>query len=238
MKRLVILPLILLASCVYGQLDNIEYNWWSQILKFEIIDNQYFFKTWSDSIIETDDLLFNSEKFFENFKEDEKHPDYIDSIEMVIASRTMKKSYLESPLLTNENSLRICWLKESQPIIFRILDLRSNTYKVNIKIGDGRFRWHGNLVLDSIAILSERNTKKLKKIINTSQLLNFSNIITVPNQIGWPNTFYTEIVCDNRYNTFIIRESNLMEEPCIEVFNVFQFLERKTKIKKVRPSYW
>ena len=158
MKHLIILPLILFVSCVYGQLDNIEYNWWSQIAKFKIKDNQYFFKTGNDSIIESDDLLFNSDKFFENFDKDGKHPDYMDSIEMVITSRTMKKSYLESTLVSTNNSLRICWMRDSLPIIFTISDLDNENYSVFTKIGDGKARFHGNIILDTLMVLSKKNT--------------------------------------------------------------------------------
>lgn len=77
-----------IGQFVQAQIDSIEYNLFEQIYDFEIFKNNYYFKTWNGEIIEKDTLLFDANRFFNNFPNDYK-PESFDSVQFAIISRTL-----------------------------------------------------------------------------------------------------------------------------------------------------
>ena len=146
--KLILFPLILISSYqfVYAQIDSIEYNYFEQIFDFELANNQYYFKMWDGEIIETDSLLFDADRYFANHTSD-YISDYCDSVQFVIASRTLKKFYDEKILYNKQDDfIRLCFLRYEYPVILRFEELQNENIRISFKLGDGSFNWHGNVI--------------------------------------------------------------------------------------------
>ncbi|MDY0076914.1 MAG: hypothetical protein RBR87_06520 [Bacteroidales bacterium] len=226
------------SQLVYAQLDSIEYNLWEQIHDFKIKKNTYIFKTWDGAIIEKDTLLFDVNLFFSNYPANYT-PDYVDSVQFVIASRTLKKSYGERILHTKQNSyIRICWLKETFPIIIKFEELNNERINFFLKVGSGNYERHGHLVYDTTFHLSARKSKKIKKLIKSESYFNLVNGVTCSNGIHLPNVFFFEFSDGEGRNMIVINECNLSSSDYEHVFKLYVIAKAIIKKQKLFPEYF
>ncbi len=220
-SNLVFLIFFSLNQFLNAQIDSIEYNLWEQIYDFEIIKNEYYFKTWDGETIEKDTIIFDANQFFNNYPSDYK-PEYLDSVQFAIASRTLKSFYREKILHNKQNEfIRICWLKENHPVILKFEELKEANIKLSLKVGDGNYERHGDILQDTTFYLTERNSKKVHKIIDASTFKNLRNGVICPNNLHLPNVFFFEYKIGEAENIFVISECNLESSVYKEVLKLY-----------------
>jgi hypothetical protein len=109
MKQLLFLLILFSFKISFGQVDSIEYNIFEQIYDFQLENEEYYFKNFSNGIIiEKGQIIFNSKTYFDNFNYKLRKPEYQDSVQLAIISRTLQ-GYNERRLYdSQEDFIRIC----------------------------------------------------------------------------------------------------------------------------------
>jgi hypothetical protein len=233
------LILTILSQDTEAQVDDIEYNLWEQIYDFKIENNRYFFMAWdTGEIIEEDTLLFDVNIFFSNYPAEYK-PDYLDSVQFTIASRTLKKSYGEKILHDKKNEfIRICWLKENYQVILKLEELKNENIKISLKIGNGNYERHGNVLYDSMSYLSKKESKKIQKLINMEFYRDLKNGVICQDELHLPNVFFFEFIDGEEKNIIVISECNLESSNYKDVFDLYVISKAIFMRKKVVPDYY
>ena len=213
---ILILYYIFISGNTYSQvyvLDSIEYNYWVQLHDFKIENNQYFFESPEGRLIESDSIIFDTEVFFNNYQSN-FILNYIDSVQFVIVSRTLKNSYKEKNMSQQAGSfLRFCWFKGTYPTIIKLEDINSDSILMSVKIGNGVNEYHGELIVDTTFRVSKKLSKKLKRIINRgSSMTKLTNGPLCPSEMYVPNVFF-EIRKDQEYNIIVLSECYLYYPP-------------------------
>ena len=72
--------------------------------------------------------------------------------------------------------------------------LHTNNMKAFVKIGDGNYDRHGDVVLDTSFYLSKYYTKKINKILHNHPFLDLKNGVVCPTDFYLFNVFYFEII--------------------------------------------
>lgn len=230
MKVKLVLYFLFLNQFLNAQIDSIEYNLWEQIYDFEILKNEYYFKTWGGETIEKDTIIFDANRFFDNYPSDYS-PEYLDSVQFAIASRTLKSFYGENILHNKQNEfIRICWLKENYPVILKFEKLKKANINFALKVGDGNYERHGNILQDTTFYLTERNSKKIHKIIDANTFKNLKNGVICSNNLQLPNVFYFEYKIGVDENIIVISECNLESPAYKEILKLYTIA--KTVLEK------
>lgn len=213
---------------IYSQVDSIEYNYWRQIYNFEIEANEYVFTSWERDVIETGKIIFDANVFFNNYQSAYR-PEYIDSVQLAIVSRTLTNIYDEHTLKHEESFLRFCWFKDDYPTIIRLENLGGKSIQATIKIGDGNFIEHGELLSDTSIFLTKNNSKKINKILSKdTDLVNLSNAVICPSEIYIPNVFF-EISRDSHYNIIVLSECYLHYSPYNRIWKIYNIINKVLK---------
>jgi|GEM_PF-4602675 len=154
-----------------AQIDSLELNYLYRIHDFEIINNYYKVSQHvSKSVIEEDSILFDAHKYLENLKFSKEKLGFEDTVELVIASRTLKHYDEKSIYNIKDTALvRLIWFNENfQKIIGVDLGEKNNfQYSLNLKIGNGQHSRKGDLILKKEISLPKRKYKKLTKKLKT-----------------------------------------------------------------------
>jgi len=226
--RLIFISFISSYQLIYAQVDSIEYNYWKQIYDFGIENNQYYFKTWEGETIEKDSLLFDSSRFFANHSAD--YSNYCDSVQFVITSRTLKKFYNEEILFNKQNDfIRICFLRDENPIIIRFEELKNESIKISFRIGNGNFNYHGDIINDTTFYIGKKHSRKIQKNINENTFNYLRSGVICANEIYSYDLFYFEFLNGKDENTIVIDECNIKSS---DYKNVYKFYEIAKSISK------
>lgn len=213
---------------IYSQMDSIEYNYWQQIYDFKIQSNEYVFKSWEGDVIETGEIIFDANVFFNNYQSAYR-PEYIDSVQLAIVSRTLTNIYDEHTLKHEESFLRFCWFKDDYPTIIRLENLGGKSILATIKIGNGNFIEHGKLLSDTTILLTKSNSKKINKLLSKdTDLVNLSNAVICPSEIYIPNVFF-EISKDSLYNIIVLSECYLHYPPYLRIWKIYKNINKVLK---------
>lgn len=142
--------------------DEIEYNIKRQVHYLNINKQVYEFVSHSDSsIVESDTLLFDTDRYFRNFVNNETI-DIDDSLQYVIASRTLRQSYHEPTCESDSDYFRVASFGADKQYVFRL-----NGNRLTVKIGEGRFLFTPReVVLDTVIVLSDKDLNKITKKID------------------------------------------------------------------------
>ena len=235
--RILILSLALLKlTAIQAQPDSIELNYLYGMYDFKISDNQYCFSYYDNQqIIEQDSIIFDVDKFFNNFKDDKHIPKYLDSMQFAIASRTLKKFYKE-PILFNEDKsfIRICMLSQINQTIIKIIGLSDERLSVNIKIAEGDFDRHGIIVFDSTFLLLKFKSNRIKKLLYKNDYINMSHK-SVCSGIGSDvlNLFYFEIADKSKYNIYAVNFCNLTKKQGKDANKLFRYIKKACGVNLV-----
>lgn len=227
------------GQLLQAQIDSIEYNLFEQIYDFEIFKNNYYFKTWDGKIIEKDTLLFDANRFFNNFPNDYK-PGSFDSVQFAIIARTLKTSYKEEVLYNKQNDfIRICWLKGNYPVIIKFEELKKENIKLSVKIGDGNYERHGKIIQESTINLNKRNSKKIHQVIDAKTYKSLRNGVICPEQSIFLNVFYFEYRNGEDESIIVIGECNLKASVYKNVFKLFLIAKAICEKEKLfSKAYW
>ena len=218
----------LFVTNIYSQMDSIEYNYWQQIYDFKIQANEYVFKSWEGEVIETGKIIFDADLFFDNYQSSYR-PEYIDSVQLAIVSRTLTNIYNEHTLKHEESFLRLCWFKDDYPTIIRLDNLGGKSIQATIKIGNGNFIEHGELLSDTTILLTKNNSKKINKLLSKdTDLINLSNAVICPSEIYIPNFFF-EISRDSHYNIIVLSECYLHFSPYDRIWKIYKNINKVLK---------
>lgn len=199
-----------------AQTDSIELNYFLQIHDFSIKNNSYkFTQPLTNSLIESDSIIFNVEQYFNNMKLSKKQIYYEDSLELIIASRTLK-SYNESYIYDkNESYFRFIWFKEGiQKIVgINLNPINGGDYFFILKKGDGELSRKGNLIINKKIEIPKRKHIKLIKFLKkykfniTDMFCGKNNMLefTVPDLI-------VERVEENNNYLLVLNECKLLRK--------------------------
>lgn len=202
----------------------VEMNIKWPIHSFSISGQVYSFKDKeTKETIETDSMVFDNNRFFSNFRE-EKHPDYQDSIEHIITSRTMVKCFKE-PYYYKDNReqyVRLCWFRKETPLVFKLQELNNRNMKLQIKKGNGNWNFEGNMTTDTTLTVDEKTTKKIKNLLNWHSLSALRNSFSSINDLTGMYNIYFDFNYGNESNTFVINDAYLLQKQI-----------RKTEYEKV-----
>lgn len=234
LKSCLVLLLFLAYLKSYSQKDNIkpdsiEYCWWSQIYDFKISNNQYYFSDFNlKNIIETDSLIFNPVKYFDNFH---FKTDYVDSVRFAIVSRTLR-FYKESILYNYSNPfIRFVWLKYNTPILITLFIKNDSTFVI-YKETNGSLDIHGRITEQKSKFFPLDLINKSLKKIEKSDFFNLKHGIgfchNKDSMIYFPNLFI-EVFDGKRYNIIILDECNLD-------YDKFKFINKTRKyiLKRIK----
>ncbi len=229
---MVFLSLLCWSQLSTAQLDSIEYNMWEQMDDFTIIKNEYFFSKWNGELIEHDSLLFNANRYFTNYSQDYK-PDYFDSIQFAIASRTLKTSYGEKVLYDQPiDFIRICWLKETYPVIITFEHIKDEYISLSFKVGNGNYETHGKTIFDTTILLSKRRSEKIRRVMDNENLTDLTNGVTCKDQLHLPNVFFFEFRNAIDENIIVLSECNIGKRDYASVYTLYKIAESSLKRKK------
>ena len=213
MKALYLIPLFFSIYSTYSQNkefepDSIEYCLWQQIFDFKLHDDKYYFSDFkSGQIVESDSLIFNSTKYFDNFS---TKTDYVDSVRLAIISRTMK--HYGEPILYKSLKpyVRIAWLKEKTPIFITLYSNNDSTTVV-YKEGNGSYDFHGNIVKLLKKSYDLRVFQNSVKLINKSDFYNLKHGIRFchkEDSLSYLPDLFAEAFDGEKYNIVILDECN------------------------------
>ena len=214
---------------VWGQVELIEYNIWEQIFKFDISDNIYSFKTFRGELIEEDSLVFDSEKVISNYP-NKIDFDYEDSINFLVASRCLRKSYGGKILYNQQiDYIRISWFKENNPTIFLFNDLNNEKIDCKITVGDGMFFLHGNVLIDTTLTLSLKQTKRILEQFNSFNINNLKSNVECSGDTYLPSVFFVELHRKGEFTTAMVSECNIRSSEYLQLYNLFSLVGKYTK---------
>jgi len=229
MKKTISLLFFIFQSFQFsiGQVDSLEYNIWEQIYDFKLEKNIYWFKSFVDNgIIETDSIIFQSDNFFSNFETNQRQAEYGDSVQLAIISRTLKSYY--EPILYNKNSdfIRVCWFRDSIPIIIRLHENQDSSWII-YKTSDYFYEFKGNLKENVIIKPNKKEYRKLNDIVLNANLLYLKNGIDCPDkELAMRNTFFIEVKIKGNYNIIVLTDCNLKTRTYKKVFKVYKYLDK------------
>ncbi len=229
MKRYLSVCFLFISITLNAQVDSIEYCLGIEIFDFDIKNQQYFFRMWDDgSMVETDSIIFQTETFFNNYTDKRYIHGSEDSVQLAIASRTLKTFYGEDILFNKSIPfIRICWLKGINPTIFKIIKTPEGL-QANVKIGDGNYDRHGSVLLDSSFYLSKKIVKRIEAHLNDTSLFELDNGAFCTEHVYLAKVFYFEIHDGKKYNVFVVNECNLEKKPYKKIFELYRILEKKS----------
>ncbi|MCQ2229635.1 MAG: hypothetical protein MJZ13_07815 [Bacteroidales bacterium] len=142
--------------------DEIEYNIKRQVHYLNINKQVYEFVSPSDSsIVESDTLLFDTEKFFANYMSSETF-DIDDSLQCVVASRTLKIGYRE-PSCYNapKDYFRVSYFGNDAQWVCRL-----EGEMLSVKTGNGKlFLMPESVVVDTTIAVTGRDLQDISKIL-------------------------------------------------------------------------
>ena len=208
-KILVVIPVLIFAisGTLYSQIDSINYNFYRQIYEFQIINNEYSFTMEDSRLAESDRTIFNTDKYFSNFQNTEYSPDYLDSVYYVLVSRVLKKSYNQIDNYNRALSfIRICWLRESDPIVLCISDLQANHLKLRYTLTNANYFYNGDIKIDTLISLNERHSNKIQKLIELPELVLYKNDLKFDSDYYFPYELFIEIYDEKDYNIFALNQ--------------------------------
>jgi hypothetical protein len=238
MKYIIFIVFVLNFDFAIGQADSIEYNIWKQIYDFHLNEGKYFFRYFNKgTLIESDSLIFDSETYFNNFQENTRKANYIDSVRFAVISRTLK-IYKEPILYTSDiDFIRIIWLKYEEPVIIKVQNIEGK-YLISFKKGTGKYELKGKLIEDTTFCVPFKTAKKLNtQISNINFFDKLNNTICLTPEFIWPDFFFVEAKRGDQYNIFKIAECNLEVGDEKPIFDLFKYLLKMTK-DKTNIKYW
>lgn len=217
-----------------------------KIIHFKIvhqfyIDNQtYVFERFNGNLIETDSMAFDNARFMQNFRDEKqfyvddehtnsvKRPDYEDNIWHIIASRTLTKYFGEPYWNADREYFRISYFRSDNPIVFNIYEQES-CLKLNVKIGNGSYVWHGDLTTDTIIDLPQKTANLIRKTIDLEE---FDCLQHSLYNVGGPSVLYVDYHIGKHSNMFMIGDEYFWHEKIkkTEYKNVYKLLKMLVEI--------
>lgn len=220
---------------------NVEENLRRQVHKFSIEGQKYIFQNKeNDELIETDSMAFDNARFMQNFRDEKqfyvddehtnsvKRPDYEDNIWHIIASRTLTKYFGEPYWNADREYFRMCYFRADNPIVFNIYEQES-CLKLNVKIGNGSYVWHGDLTTDTIIDLPQKTANLIRKAIDLEE---FDCLQHSLYNVGGPSVLYVDYHIGKHSNMFMIGDEYFWHEKIkkTEYKNVYKLLKMLVEI--------
>jgi len=187
------------------------------------VPNNCFHELLVDSIVKSENYLFDVDKYFQNFSD--QQADVFDSLLTIIINETAQ-SYDEDCLIhCNNDFIRFWWFKAEHPTLITFMQ-NSNGAELHYKVSDGHFDTIGTIIKDTIVAINTSKVQKVIRQVSKSQLLYLKQIQFCSGEKVNPRFFVCEIKLGNQYNIITMPDlCGTIPQPMAEALKVFHLLE-------------